>query len=605
MIFSFSAFAHQRACAWKQRERQSQIASLPVEHSEPLSLSEQKIHALSISQLVSQCRSGIISPAEVMLAYSKRALRAHMATNCISDFMFKEALLIPSVANWVPGVDPDSSLSDSDSGSERSLMGVPVSIKDTINIVGHDSTISFSRNANKPTAKSSSIVRLLQDAGALVFAKTTVPTGLLSIETYSDLFGRTLNPYSRAHTPGGSTGGGAALLACGGSKVEIGTDLAGSSRIPAHFCGLWSLKGSAGRFPSWGSVSSLPGAEGVPILAAPMTSSLEDLSEFWKRIIMAKPWLYDHTCIPMPWQDINLRDEGRKLKWGVIWDDGAIPPTPATRRALSMVITALKREGHEVVEFNPPDMYHGLKLGYQLLFGDGGQQIRETLLPSEALNAPAMSVLNLLALPRLLKSFFARLTRYLPNWCRRLLGGCDHITSDFYDIMRSRSVCEERKIICARDEYRATWHEKWISEGLDFVLTVPHAFPALAHDASEKTTLMSAGYTFIFSLLDYTAGILPVTFVDHASDALPVGFFTSDQYRRMNSVSRSAYTVYDAEDMNGLPLGVQIVGKRLEEEKVLEGMKIIEAALRKQGHIFTPGNLPAASNWTDSSTRLI
>lgn len=112
-----------------------------------------------------------------------------------------------------------------------------------------------------------------------------------------------------------------------------------------------------------------------------------------------------------------------------------------------------------------------------------------------------MSVINLLALPRLLKSFFARLTRCLPNWCRRLLGGCDHITSDFYDIMRSRSVSEERKIICARDEYRATWHEKWISEGLDFVLTVPHAFPALAHNASEKTSLMSAGYTFIFSLV--------------------------------------------------------------------------------------------------------
>jgi hypothetical protein len=112
-----------------------------------------------------------------------------------------------------------------------------------------------------------------------------------------------------------------------------------------------------------------------------------------------------------------------------------------------------------------------------------------------------MSVLNLLALPRLLKSFLARLTRCLPNWCRRLLGGCDHITADFYDIMRSRSVGEERKITCARDEYRATWHEKWITAGLDFVLTVPHAFPALAHNTSEKTTLMSAGYTFIFSLV--------------------------------------------------------------------------------------------------------
>ncbi|KAM6492245.1 Amidase signature domain containing protein [Amanita muscaria] len=604
MIFSFSAFAHQRACAWKQRERQSQIASLPAEHSEPLSLSEQKFHALSIAQLVSQCRSGIISPPEVMLAYSKKALRAHRATNCISDFMFNKALAIPSVANWVPGVDPDNSISDSDMASERSLMGVPVSIKDTIDIAGHDSTISFSRNVNKPATKSSSIVRLLQDSGALILAKTTVPTGLLSIETYSDLFGQTTNPYSRAHTPGGSTGGGAALLACGGSKVEIGTDLAGSARIPAHFCGLWSLKGSFGRFPSWGSASSLPGAEGVPILAAPMAGSLEDLSEFWKRVIMAKPWLYDHTCIPMLWKDINLQDEGRKLKWGVIWEDGTIPPTPATRRALSMVITALKRQGHEVVDFNPPDVYHGLKLGYRLLFGDGGQQIRETLLPSETLNASAMSVLNLLALPRLLKTFLARLTRSTPNWFRRLFGGGDHITADFYHIMQSRSVYEERQNIHAREEYRAAWHEKWISEGIDFVLTVPHAFPALRHNASEKTTLMSAGYTFIFSLLDYTAGILPVTFVDRASDALPSGFFSSEQYLNMNSVARLAYTAYDAEDMHGLPLGVQVVGKRLEEEKVLEGMKIIEAALAKQGHIFVPGNLPTSSAWTDSSNRL-
>ncbi|KAF8632793.1 hypothetical protein AX15_001692 [Amanita polypyramis BW_CC] len=227
------------------------------------------------------------------------------------------------------------------------------------------------------------------------------------------------------------------------------------------------------------------------------------------------------------------------------------------------------------------------------------------LLPSEALNVPAMSVLNLLALPRLLKSLFARLTRCLPSWFRRFFGGCDYITADFFEIMRSRSVCEERKIVCARDEYRAAWHEKWISEGLDFVLTVPHAFPALAHDTSEKTTLMSAGYTFTFSLLDYAVGILPITFVDRASDALPVGFFASEEYQRMNSVARSAYTVYDAEDMHGLPLGVQIVGKRLEEEKVLEGMKIIEAALKKQGHVFTRGILPASPIWTGSSTRLV
>lgn len=110
--------------AWKQRERQSAIDSLPALYSTPLSFSEEKIHALSISQLVSQCRSGSISPASIMLAYAKKTLVAHKATNCVTEFLFEESLVIPPVANWGPGVD-----STNDSNSERSLMGVPVSIK--------------------------------------------------------------------------------------------------------------------------------------------------------------------------------------------------------------------------------------------------------------------------------------------------------------------------------------------------------------------------------------------------------------------------------------------------------------------------------------------
>ena len=142
---------------------------------------------------------------------------------------------------------------------------------------------------------SSSIVRLLQDAGALIHVKTTVPTGLLAIETVSDIFGRTTNPYNSNHTAGASTGGGGALVASGGSKIEIGTDIGGSVRIPAHFCGIWSLKASAGRFPMWGSGSSTMGLEGLPIIASPLAGSLEDLHEFSKRVILANPWQYDHT----------------------------------------------------------------------------------------------------------------------------------------------------------------------------------------------------------------------------------------------------------------------------------------------------------------------
>ena len=123
--------------AWKQKERQSAIDSLPAIYSTPLSFSEEKIHALSISQLVSQCRSGVTSPAAIMLAYAKKTLVAQEATNCLTEVMFEESLLIPPVANWGPGIDTTN---DSNFQVDRSLMGVPISIKGTKNLFPRNGT---------------------------------------------------------------------------------------------------------------------------------------------------------------------------------------------------------------------------------------------------------------------------------------------------------------------------------------------------------------------------------------------------------------------------------------------------------------------------------
>ncbi|KAG5353281.1 hypothetical protein C0989_008788 [Termitomyces sp. Mn162] len=440
-----------------------------------------------------------------MVAYAKKTVAAHAATNCVTDLMFDEALRIPAVANWPHNTDLDAF----DSTRDRSLLGVPVSIKDTIDIAGHDTTIGYSRNTNHPMASSSAVVRLLQDAGALVHVKTTVPTGLLGLETGSEVYGRTSNPYKSTHTTGASTGGGAALIACGGSKIEIGTDVAGSVRLPAHFCGIWSLKGSAGRFPTWGNQSSMEGLEGLQLVSSPMAGSLEDLDEFWKRVITAKPW------------DI------------------------------------------------PPDLERGLNIAYQLLFSDGGEQLRSLLSPGEGLNKVASSVLGLLALPKCFKQFLAYFTQK-----------SDPASASLLRIMHTKSVTELRALTAQRESYRADWHDSWREKGLDFIITVPHPFPAFKHGESEKVNLMTAGFTTIFSLLDYTAGVLPVTFVDKDLDCLPVDF------KAPSLVASVAYSAYDADGMHGLPLGVQIVGKRLEEERVLEGMKIVQDALKQQGIVF-------------------
>ena len=154
------------------------------------------------------------------------------------------------------------------------------------------------------------VVRLLRDAGALAYAKTTLPTGFLSFELSSDLFGRTTNPYNPSFSPGASTGGGGALLAWQGSMVEVGTDLGGSARYPAAHCGLYAVKGSHGRFPSAGCRECMPGLEAVPSITAPLARTLDDLEEFWRRVVAMRPWEYDHTVRCAALLNLLLRGVG-------------------------------------------------------------------------------------------------------------------------------------------------------------------------------------------------------------------------------------------------------------------------------------------------------
>ena len=97
-----------------------------------------------------------------------------------------------------------------------------------------------------------------------------------------------------------------------------------------------------------------------------------------------------------------------------------------------------------------------------------------------------------------------------------------------------------------------------------------------------KDAVSSCGYTFLWNLLDYAAGVVPVTKVEKERDRLPQGF------KPGNAVERGAYKYYDSGEMEGLPCAVQIVGRRLEEEKVLGAMKVVVAALEKEGIVYEP-----------------
>lgn len=153
--------------------------------------------------------------------------------------------------------------------------------------------------------------------------KTNLPISLLSFESTNDVWGRSTNPHNSKYSPGGSTGGEGALLAFGGGRIGIGSDVAGSVRVPAHFSGIYSLRCSTGRWPKSGVDTSMPGQEGIPSVFSPMARTLEDLIYFSKSIISMKPWNYDHSVHPIEWREVQEHDarEKKLLRIGVLRTD--------------------------------------------------------------------------------------------------------------------------------------------------------------------------------------------------------------------------------------------------------------------------------------------
>ncbi len=139
------------------------------------------------------------------------------------------------------------------------LHGVPITIKEAFDVEGWKTTSSFAPLKDNVARKDATAVARLRAAGAIFLGKTNVPELCMDVQSNSPLFGEAANPWDLSRTPGGSTGGGAAAVAAHLSPLELGSDIGGSVRIPSHFCGLYGLKTSEWRIPGTGHVPDLPG----------------------------------------------------------------------------------------------------------------------------------------------------------------------------------------------------------------------------------------------------------------------------------------------------------------------------------------------------------
>lgn len=164
-------------------------------------------------------------------------------------------------------------------GDTAPLLGVPMTIKESYDIAGLPTTWGFEAHRNHIAQKDAVAVQRLKAAGAVFLGKTNVPVSLADLQSVNPIYGRTNNPHDHGRVPGGSSGGSAAALASGMVPLEYGSDIGGSIRVPAHFCGVWGHKPTFGVLPTEGHF--FPGTDGARVVLSvigPMARDGADLA---------------------------------------------------------------------------------------------------------------------------------------------------------------------------------------------------------------------------------------------------------------------------------------------------------------------------------------
>jgi amidase len=223
--------------------------------------------------------------------------------------------------------------------------GVPCTVKDTFEVAGVRTTAGSPTLANHVAARDAVVVARLRRGGAVILGKTNVPLWAGDWQSYNAIFGASNNPWDLGRTPGGSTGGGAAALAAGLTYLEPGSDLGGSIRVPAHFCGVYGHKPTLGAVPLRGHVPPPPGVPDVPQLlpvAGPLARSAADLRAAME--VLGGPDEADARAYR--WALPAAR--GTRLgeyRIGFVLDDPRCPVSPDVGEVLARAIDGLGKAG--------------------------------------------------------------------------------------------------------------------------------------------------------------------------------------------------------------------------------------------------------------------
>jgi amidase len=232
------------------------------------------VHYKSATELAGSIRRGEITSIDLLNLYLDRIQRYNDDINAVV------ALDIPAAR--ARAAEADKALAQ---GQEWGpLHGVPMTVKDVFEVVGMPTTSGDPKLKGYIPKRNAIAVQRLIDAGAIIFGKTNVPYHAMDIQSYNEIYGTTNNPWDLSRTPGGSSGGSAAALAAGFTPLELGSDLGGSLRFPAHYTGIFGHKPTFGIVPRYGHIPPMPGRvqpHVMPVIplfvVGPLARSADDL----------------------------------------------------------------------------------------------------------------------------------------------------------------------------------------------------------------------------------------------------------------------------------------------------------------------------------------
>lgn len=409
------------------------------------------------------------------------------------------------------------------------LHGVPVSIKSSIDVAGHRCEAGTRLRAGRVAVEDAPLVARLRAAGAVILGVTNTPELLMAWETDNLLYGRTNNPWDLSRTAGGSSGGEAAAIAAGLSAGGVGSDGGGSIRVPAHFCGICGLKPTPGRIPTTGHFPKPGGPFALIGVVGPMARTIEDVRTLFT--VMAGLDYGDPCAAPVERREVEAEAltlsfrmlSIETLKIGTFEDDGRTPVTTETRVAVRRAAALLSGCGFHVEAFRPEGLEESRQLWWDFFGVAGGMLLGPMLRGRDAeLNSELSPILQ----------EFQSWAKVRPHTGESLLAAWVG-----RDAVRERILLQMAKypvLICPTAAIPAFRHGErgWPVEGK----TVKY--------------LDAWSYCEWFNLLGFPAAVVPMGYSD-----------------------------------DGLPIGVQIVGRPWEDEVVLAVAAMLE---RERGSWVAP-----------------